>query len=230
MSLIRKIVLALVGIALAVLMTVLLINPESIVTLALNMTDTSALIWVPLAILFDALVLAVLFVFIRGDRSAHPANAGLMVKAQGAIADVNIDSARQRILRAVRVVPDVLSAEADVKAVHGKADVDLDVVVSRECTSLPDKQREIDRALRQVINKELGLQMAGKPRVHIRMDGEKAALPPADTPSPAPVVAVEPESAAEPPEPAAPEPPPITDAMTVRGESDTESEASEPTS
>jgi hypothetical protein len=97
-----------------------------------------------------------------------------MVKGQGVVADVSVESACDRILRAVRAVPDVLSAEATVKALRGKADIDLTVAVANTTTNLPEKQHEIDRALRQVINKQLGLQMAGKPRVHIRMDDEKA--------------------------------------------------------
>ena len=124
---------------------------------------------------------------------------------------MGIDSARDRILRAVRDVPDVLSANATVKPVRGKADVELDVVVSHESISVPEKQREIDRALRQVINKQLGLQMAGKPRVHIRLDDEKVEALPApttpETPEPpeppaavvvAPVAPIQEEVVAEP--------------------------------
>ena len=173
MTLIRKIIIALVGLSLAILMTVLLINPETITVLAQNLAGTSALVRLPLAILIDAVILAVLTILMRETRPSRTGK-GLMVKAKGAIADVSVESSTDRILRSVREVPDVLSASATVKALHGKADVDLDVIVSRESKSLPEKQRELDRALRQVINKELGLQMAGKPRVHIRMDDEQS--------------------------------------------------------
>ncbi len=171
MTLIRKIIIVLVGLSLAILVTVLLLNPDSIAVLALNLGNASALIRLPVAILIDILILAVLVILVRDTRPSHTSN-GLMVKAQGAIADVSVESTTDRILRAVRAVPEVLSATATVKALHGKADVDLDVIVARQSKSLPDKQREIDRALRQVINKELGLQMSGKPRVHIHMDDE----------------------------------------------------------
>ncbi len=177
MTLIRKIIIVLVGLSLAILMTVLLVNPDAIVALAPSLGSASALIRLPLAILIDALILAVLTILVRETRQTR-SGSGLMVKAQGAIADVSVESATDRILKAVRDVPEVLSATATVKAQHGKADVDLDVIVSRESKSLPDKQKEIDRALRQVINKELGLQMAGKPRVHIRMDDEHSLREP----------------------------------------------------
>lgn len=191
MALVRRFVIMLVGIALALLMTVLLLNPESLASFANNLTETSLLVRLPLAILLDAILLAVLVIVQRGERAPR-STTGLAVKAKGAITDVGIDSARDRILRAVRDVPDVLSASATVKPVRGKADVELEVVVSHDSGSVPDKQREIDRALRQVINKQLGLQMSGKPRVHIRLDDEKVeALPDPVVPaSPEPPAAV----------------------------------------
>jgi hypothetical protein len=209
--LVRKIVIVLVGVSLALLVTVLLLNPDSLARFAASLSEMSAFVRLPLAILLDAIVLAVVVMLVRGERSLR-LTTGLMVKAQGAIADVSIDSARDRILRAVRDVPDVLSAEATVKAFRGKADVELEVAVSHESASVPEKQREIDRALRQVINKQLGLQMAGKPRVHIRLDDEKAEALPVVTPAlPVPVPAVvesikqeevaEPEEVIEPPAP-----------------------------
>ncbi len=224
MTLIRKIIIVLVGLSLAILMSVLLVNPDAIVALAQSLGSTSALIRLPLAILIDALILAVLTILVRDPRSAR-SSSGLMVKAQGAIADVSVESATDRILRAVRDVPEVLKATATVKAQHGKADVDLDVIVSRASKSLPDKQKEIDRALRQVINKELGLQMAGKPRVHIRMDDEQSLRQPPEEVRPAPLpsvtpttseVVIAPELRGE--EPLKVETLGFKDTMTVRGE------------
>jgi hypothetical protein len=203
LALIRKIVIALVGVLLALLVTVLLLNPDSLLVFATSLSDSSIFVRLPLTILLDAVIMAVVVVVVRGARASH-STTGLMVKAQGAITDVSIESARDRILRAVRDVPDVLSAAATVRAMRGKADVELEVVVSHESDDLPEKQREIDRALRQVINKQLGLQMAGKPRVHLRMDDEQPELltPPAPPPAPAPVEVVE---AVEPVEPIVPE-------------------------
>ncbi len=228
MNLVRKIIVALVGLSLALLLTVLLLNPASIMQLALSLNDTSALIRLPITILIDALVLVIVVILVRSDRSDRPAS-GLIVKAQGAIADVSVDSARDRILRAVRAVPDVLSAETEIKAVRGKADVDLEVVVARESINLPEKQKEIDRALRQVVNKQLGLQLAGKPHVHIRMSDETSLL--TELPAPAPAVISEPDKL-EPPAPAMPseETPRLepVDTMSLRQDESTSSEPSTP--
>ena len=236
--LIRRIVTVLVGLCLAVLITVLLVNPESIEHLAFSLIDMSALIRVPVAVLIDIIVLAVIIVLVRSERAPHQASTGLIVKAQGAIADVSIESARDRILRAVREVPDVRSAEATVTALHGRADIDLNVTVSHSSANLPDKQRELDRALRQVINKQLGLQLAGKPRVHIRMEDEKLLTGPVEpsapvpTPAPTPVVVAEtkPETPVklETVAPVKEETVAPADGMTLRGDSEPKSDAVTP--
>jgi len=229
--LIRRIVIALAGISLALLITVLLLDPRSIDELALNILLTSVLLRLPAAILFDLIVLAVVVVLVRSERVPRPASAGLVVKAQGVIADVSVESARERILRAVRAVPDVLAAEASVKALRGRADVDLDVSVSHDSTSLPDKQREIDRALRQVINKELGLQMAGQPRVHIRM-GEDEKLVTSESSVSVPAVTtvnlpeeIKPTPVAEPEVKVETAQPLVKDTMSLRGDSDAKPDA-----
>jgi hypothetical protein len=197
MNLVRRIIVVLVGISLAILVTVLLLMPDTILSLAQNLNTTSLLIRLPLVILIDVIILAIIVVLVRGERAAMArSNGGLIVKAQGAVADVSVESARERVLRAVRNVPDVLSADAVMKAVNGKADIELDVVVSRDSVNVPEKQKEIDRALRQVLNKQLGLQIAGKPRVHLRMgEDDVPASPvvlPAPVPTPVPPPAVEP--------------------------------------
>ena len=202
MSLVRRIIVVLVGISLAVLVSALLLSPETILSLAVNLIDTSPLIRIPLVILIDVVILAIIAVLVRGERAAARATNGLLVKAQGTVADVSVESARERLLRAVRAVPDVLSAEAEVKAVRGKADVELDVLVSRESVSVPEKQKEIDRALRQVINKQLGLQINGKPRVHLRM-GEQEVMPPTPVAQPMSIV----------PEPVAAMPAPVIEPL-----------------
>jgi hypothetical protein len=114
-----------------------------------------------------------LILFILSVRPSRKTNTtGLIMRASGAITEVSVESARERILKAVNDVPDVIEADAKVKPVYGKADIDLQVVVLGQDVKLPAKQSEINRALKQVINKQLGLQMAGQPRVQIRLQSE----------------------------------------------------------
>ncbi len=176
LKLLRNILLILVAVSFAILVGVLLILPGTIVDIAESLTQVSLLIRLPIAILLVVLVIALPFLIIRAERERHRAEESLQVRASGALADVSIESARTRIVKAVREVPNVVRAEAVVRALKGRADVDLDVVVSGDQTNIPRKQHEIDRALRQVINKQLGLQMAGKPKVHLRFENEEPAV------------------------------------------------------
>jgi hypothetical protein len=170
LTVIRRLFVFVAGLAVLVLLTILALAPDQVSTV--NIYVRGAVV-----VLVDAIIVVLLFRQLRGERRTTT-NGGLMVRAGGAITDVSIDSARERILRAVREVPDVTSATARVEAKRGRADVDLDVIVSGDTVNIPNKQKEIDRALRQVINKELGLQMAEHPRVHIQFQPPPGAVSP----------------------------------------------------
>lgn len=182
MNLLQRLVLVIVLVIVGLIVTVILIQPDLIARL-----DSAARLI--LAVLIDLILLGVLAVLLRRQRVTN--ETALMVRASGAVADVSVASARERILRAVRSVPGVISAEAKVEAVRSRANVELDVMVAGANINVPQKQKEIDRALRQVIQKQLGLQMAHKPRVHIQLEPE---TPPARVeplaPPPPPVATV----------------------------------------
>jgi len=184
-SIIRRLFVFIFGLAILVLLTILALAPEQVASV--NITVRGVLV-----VLADLALVVVLFRQLL-RRPAKTVNGGLMVRAGGAITDVSVDSARERILRAVREVPDVISASAHVEAIKGQADVDLDVVVSGSTVNIPSKQKEIDRALRQVIGKQLGLKMAGHPRVHIQFQQVGSAAP--AVPTSPPVAAAVPEPA-----------------------------------
>ena len=215
MALLRKLVVVVVGVALALLLTVFIVDPRGTAAIANGIADVSFGIRVALAALFVVLILLVMVALIRDPRPRQrTTDGGLVVKAQGAVADVSVPSVRDLILKAIRDVPNVKSVEAQVASARGKADIELDVVVYGDKIVLPDKQKEIDRALRQVVNKQLGLQMAGKPRVHIqlddRLDDEPSLLlgdtltPPTPAASPSSVIVTPPPVSAQPVEPEQP--------------------------
>ena len=162
------------GLLLIMLVTVVLLAPESIMLLLAGVADVNLLLRLALVVVVNILILAFMYTQLRGR---HKTSTGLAVKASGAYTDVNVESARALILNGVKSVKDVVSADVKVEAVNGLADVDLNVHVTGNNIHIPNKQKEIDRALRQVINKQLGLQMRGKPRVHISLQGETPPVP-----------------------------------------------------
>lgn len=171
MSFLRRFYLVLITLALVASLSLFLLFPQTVNNWSAALSDQSPLIPVLVTAVLDILLLTLLYLQVRPDPRERA--TGLMMQASGAITEVSVESARDRILKAVSDVPDVISADAEVKPIRGKADVELQVTVMGHDVQLPAKQKEINRALNQVIHKQLGLRMAGQPRVHIRFHNEK---------------------------------------------------------
>jgi hypothetical protein len=200
-KIVRRVLTVLVEIILVVVVTALLLAPETVADIVDSLTEVTFIVRLLIAALLDVLLISLLYFQLRSERRTN--ENGLMVKASGAVIDVSIESARERILKAVANVPDVASADARLRPVNGKAHIDLDVVVANPNANVPAKQQEINRALKQVINKQLGLQMADHPVIHIELrDPSSLAAAPivttapavasSSTPSVAPVLPIEP--------------------------------------
>ncbi len=201
MSILRRITLILFGLLFITIITVALLVPQALISIVARIDPIPTPLRLVLVIAIDVIILALIYSLIRRRRVVN--KGGLEVKSGrgNVLADVSTESARERVLKVIREVPAVVSAEAKLDAIDGKADIDMDVVVNGDHISVPDKHKEIDRALRQVVIKQLGLQLAGRPRVHIRLQGQDEVAPvvtpvlpviepPAPLPPPAPVTPV----------------------------------------
>lgn len=177
MNFLKRLYLLLLTAALIVVVVVVLLAPGSISSWASSIMEAPVLLRVLVTLVIGLVLGALTFMQIRGERRNRM--TGLMMRAVGAITEVNVDSARDRILKAVSDLPDVVSAEAQIRPVRGRADIEMQVTVFGHDVQLPAKQKEINRALNQVLNKQLGLRMAGRPRVHLQIYGEQ--------PKPAPI-------------------------------------------
>lgn len=199
MNLLRRLYLLLLSLALIALVGGALLFPETFQTVIGSISEQSSIIRLLVAVVVLLALLGLAWLQIKPDPRARM--TGLMMRSSGAITEVGVDSTRDRILKAVSDVPDVVSVEAQVKPIRGRADIEMDVTVLGHDVKLPGKQKEIDRALNQVINKQLGLRMSGPPRIHIQIYGEEKPVKPVITP---PVTAVIEKPAAPylpPPEP-----------------------------
>ena len=189
MRLVDRFLVILVGLVLIGVVTVLVLVPEAVITALQSVRDANLFLRLAFVVVVNVVILILLYLQLRGRRRLSD---GLEVKAAGAFTDVSVESARTLILNAVNAVPDVAAADASVEAVEGQADIDLNIQVSGRDIHIPQKQKEINRALGQVINKQLGLRMHGKPRVHITLAGEKPPLAiKEDKPSSQPVMPID---------------------------------------
>lgn len=217
MRLLENIAVVTVGILVLALVTILLLAPDTVSRVFESIAGVNIALRTAAMLVLNALVLLLMYLRVRGRRV--PVD-GLIVQAQGALANVEVESARAIVLDAVNHVPGVISTEATIKAVRGQADIQMDVNIDSAAVNIPQKQKEINRVLRQVINKQLGLRLHGRPRVNIRLEtpppvktqastastpvitAAPAAPPALSPPEPAPVTA---EPAADAPEAAAPD-------------------------
>jgi hypothetical protein len=174
LKLIERILLVILGLLVITLIAVFFIAPDAVSDLMDGLQNVNILVRLGVVLVLDILVLA--FVYSR-VRTPSTTVEGLIVKAPGAITDIGIDSARSRILSAVQQVPNVIAADAKLEAVRGKAKIELNVTVRDSSVNVPRKHQEINQALKQVINKQLGLSILGQPRVHIHLDDERVAIP-----------------------------------------------------
>jgi len=159
------------GLALLALVVMILMFPQDVARAIESLTRFGSLERGLVTFVLAVLILLALFLALRQPRLYS--KDGLMVKASGALTDVSVESARERILKAIRKVPNVVSADARLRSIDGKADIEMDIGVVGSDVNVPDKQREIDRTLRQVMLKQLGLQLAAAPRVHIQLLSER---------------------------------------------------------
>lgn len=194
MRFLRRFVLILIGILLAMLVGVLLMSPETIVSFANSIAGMTVTARAVIAIALIALILTAIFLLVRPGPRVQA--SGLIVRSGGALTDISVESVRERVLKAVREIDAVRSVDGQVTALQGKASIELDVIVEGEHINVPEKQKEIDRSLEQVVNKQLGLTMAGKPRVHIQL--VDVAEPEAEIVSPGVVARVEPAASRQP--------------------------------
>lgn len=179
MKLLESIAVVVVGVAVLALVTVVMLAPDRFERLFASIGTVNIALRAAAMLVLNAMVLLLMYLRVRGR--AVPID-GLVVQAQGALANVEVESARAIVLSAVNNVPDVASAEATIRAVHGRADIQMDVNIAGNTVNIPQKQKEINRVLRQVINKQLGLRMQGRPRVNIRL-GAPATTAQISTPS-----------------------------------------------
>lgn len=178
MKLLGNAVVLVVGVLVLALVTVVLLAPETLERLFAGISDVNIALRTVAMIVVNMLVLVLIYLRLRRQPTSVK---GLTVQVQGVLANVEVESARAIVLHAVSGVTDVRSADATVRSVQGRADVEVDVTIASASVNVPEKQKEINQVLRQVITKQLGLRFHGRPRVNIRLETPLSA-PGSDSP------------------------------------------------
>lgn len=163
----KRLAAMLAVIAVLISVTALLVAPQLVIDLAGRVqaapSGTRAIL-VVVAVLVDLLLIAVLVCIVR-----PPRKEGLVVRARGAKAEVSVDSVQRQINTRIAQVSDVLDVQTGVEVTQeGAARVEMNVR-TRPDIVIPEKQKELGRVLRQLIEKQMGLRLAGDPIIHIAL-------------------------------------------------------------
>lgn len=146
--------------------TALFAAPQLVANLAQNLSATSGgtrTALIVAAVVIDLLLAAVAVRIIR-----PPKKDELMVRTRGAKTQVSVDSVQRQINTRIAQVSDVLHVHTDVEVTKGSARVELHVR-TRPDIMIPEKQKEIGRVLRQLVEKQMGLRLASDPLIHIAL-------------------------------------------------------------
>lgn len=171
MNLIERLASGLMGILFIAFATVLLLSPLAVEDFVSRVAALNIILRLLMVVVLYAAVMGL--VYLRVRRGSSPQIKGLLVKASGSVTSLSTESAEGQILDAVRAVPAVKTANIRVKSVRGRADILMDVVVGREVQKLPKKQRELSRAVDQVVKRQLGLRYASRPVIQLRIDDDE---------------------------------------------------------
>lgn len=170
MRFLKRISLVFGELALGLFVIILLASPATVRLWIEQVESLNFIIRLGLAIVINVAMFFVILMQLRRPRNAQKDD--LVVKISGAIADVSVDSVRERVTKAVHAIADVSSVDTKIRAKDGKADIDLQVVMTGSDINVPKKQKQINAVVKKLIKEQLGLQLAGKPRVHIRLESE----------------------------------------------------------
>lgn len=165
-NLIRRFFALLAVVILMIGVTALFAAPQVVVQVAQGLGDTPAgtrTLLIVAAIVIDLLLLAVAVRIIRPQNKEE-----LTVRTRGATTKVSLDSVQRQINTRIAQVSDVLHVHTDVEVTNGSASVELHVR-TRPDIMIPEKQREIGRVLRQLVEKQMGLRLASDPLIHIAL-------------------------------------------------------------
>lgn len=209
MNFLRKMTLVIAEIILLLAVSTLLITPLFMARVANDVNGIDPTIRITIAVVIDVLLVAAVISQLRA--APRYSGAGLLVQSGDSSTSVTTESVRQNVMKAVAAIADIESVECKTTSKHGEAVLELDVATSKDDINIPKKQREIDRAIKQVVVKQMGVKLNKPPVVSIRLASDKpkpapvapaapkpAAVAPKSAPAPKPVEAPKDEKAATP--------------------------------
>ncbi|MFZ4828301.1 MAG: hypothetical protein ACOYLB_13195 [Phototrophicaceae bacterium] len=152
---------------LLVMLVTLLLFPQSARELASMVESYNVVTRVLLVTLLTVFI--VIGMVVQLNRQPRQTKGGVIVNMGDRNTLLDNESVRRGILKVVSQIDQVESAEVEARSANGRAAivVNAKLNMSGEKINLPKKQREIDRAIKQVVIKQLGVRLAHAPSINV---------------------------------------------------------------
>ena len=173
MTFLKRVILILAEIVLFILITALLLSPQELLQSVI--TGISSIDWIyrfAAVLLIDTILLSAVVKQLRSGTNRYHGKE-LVVNAGESYTSVTQESVRQAIIKTVSKIDDIESVGCATQSKKGRAIVELEVITSKDEINIPAKQREIDRAIKQVVVKQMGLKLYKPASVMIRLASDK---------------------------------------------------------
>jgi hypothetical protein len=167
LALLRKSTLVFAEILLLIAVTAFLMLPEYVVGAISALGGLNYWLRLVIVVVVDLLIVLAVFAQLRGAERYR--GRELVVEAGDCDTTVTAESTRQRLQRAIYGLQDIETVEGSIKGKRGKAVISLEITTSKDEINIPEKQREIDRVIKQVVVKQMGIKLAQPPVVNIRL-------------------------------------------------------------
>ncbi len=164
----RRVVWGVVGVIIGLFWLIFLLVPHSLAEVVMSWP---MLLRVLIVIAIELLLSWFLYLRLRRE----PLDSTVFsTQASGSINEIGVESVGERLKTVVEKLADIVVANMTISNVGGRADVEMDVTLVNRDINLPEKERELNRTIQQVIQKQLGLQLAGTPRIYLRFEGRSS--------------------------------------------------------
>lgn len=134
---------------------------------------STRLVMLGVAVGVDLIIVLLLYAELR-----RPARDQARIRlVGGGVAEISLQAISQRLKEQVSRIPDVVEVKPRISAARRRVRVALDVGIASSVGSIPAKAAEIIGVARETVENQMGLSLAGEPRVRIRhVSGVNLAL------------------------------------------------------
>lgn len=164
-GIVRRVVWGVVGVIIGLFLLVFLLVPHALADVVVSWP---MLLRVLIVIAIELLLSWFLYLRLRRE----PLDSTVFSsQSAGSINEIGVESVGERLKTVVEKLADIVVANTTISNEGGRADVEMDVTLVNRDINLPEKEKELNRTIQQVIQKQLGLQLAGTPRIYLRFEG-----------------------------------------------------------